>query len=450
MLDQPAIPDIDFLDLLLDAICIVDAQDRFVWISPAGERIFGYTPAEMIGRRVCEFVLPGDEARTREHIERIKAGEDQTNFENRYRRKDGGIVHLMWSARWSEADQVRVAVAHDVTRLREAKSVQSALYSISEAAHTAEDLDDLFSRIHAIISHLLPAANFCVALLDARAQLIEYPYCADERGGAPRTTTIDADTLGARVIRTGTHLLLAPENFDEWPASIRQLKDSGTRYWLGAPLKLDDRTIGALIVKSYEGGLTYTESDLELLEFVSTQVAQAIERKRLYLRLRHMAHHDSLTGLANRRQLEARMASAFAAADGRDIRVALLYLDLDGFKDINDTYSHEIGDALLQAVAHRLNDTLRESSTVARLGGDEFAVLVDELATSGDAYAVVNRIQDMFATPFTIAGHALRVTPSIGVAVYPDDADTAETLLQHADRAMYDVKRYSRPASASR
>ncbi|PKO63759.1 MAG: diguanylate cyclase, partial [Betaproteobacteria bacterium HGW-Betaproteobacteria-17] len=154
------------MDLLLDAICVVDARGCFVFVSAAGERIFGYAPAEMIGRPMTDFVFHADRARTLQAVDEMMKGQPQPYFENRYVRKDGQIVHIMWSARWSAADQVRVAVARDVTERKHADAMQAALYAISEAAHAAEDLVALFEQVHQIIGGLMPADNFFIALYD--------------------------------------------------------------------------------------------------------------------------------------------------------------------------------------------------------------------------------------------------------------------------------------------
>jgi PAS domain S-box-containing protein len=123
-------PIANFTDLLLDAVCMVDAGGRFVYVSAACVNIFGYTQQEMIGMTMIDLVAPADRARTLAVAQEVMNGQVHTNFENRYVRKNGDIVHIMWSARWSEADQLRVAVARDVTALKQAQAMQSVLYAI--------------------------------------------------------------------------------------------------------------------------------------------------------------------------------------------------------------------------------------------------------------------------------------------------------------------------------
>src|SRR3569832_2270061 len=197
------------MDLLLDAICVVDVQGHFVFVSAACERIFGYTPEEMIGKPMIDFVFHEDRPRTLQAAAEIVAGHPQPHFENRYVRKDGQIVHVMWSARWSETDQVRVAVARDVTQRKRADSMQAALYDISEAAHWAEDLVTLFQQIHQIIGGLLPAANFFVSLYDEDKAALSFPYLVDEHDSShmePATTALIEE-----IIRGGQILLLTPD-----------------------------------------------------------------------------------------------------------------------------------------------------------------------------------------------------------------------------------------------
>ena len=155
--------------------------------------------------------------------------------------------------------------------------------------------------------------------------------------------------------------------------------------WLGVPLSSQNGTIGALIVKSVPGGERYTEQDKELLQYVCAQVATAIERKQLHARLQRMAQYDQLTQLPNRELLRERLKASLALARADSGRMALLYVDLDRFKEVNDTHGHAVGDMLLQAVANRLKGCVRETDTVARIGGDEFVVLLHSIHAAEDA-----------------------------------------------------------------
>lgn len=410
------------LDLLLDAVCMVDARGHFVFVSAACERIFGYTPEEMIGRRMLDFVAPEDIERTQATASAVMAGQVQPYFENRYVHKAGHLVHIMWSARWSEADQLRIGVARDISARKQAEALQAATYSISEAAHAAQDLLALFRQVHQIVDQLLPAPDFCVALYDAQRDQLEFPYQVDTRAASATPPTAICQEL----VRTGQPLQLAADDGHSW---------------LGAPLVSESGVIGALVLKSPCSAARDCERNRELLQFVSAQVATAIERKRLYERLQRMARHDELTGLLNRAFLHDRIDSALARARRNGGRFSLVFLDLDKFKQVNDTCGHTVGDRLLQEVAQRLLQCVREADSVARIGGDEFVLLLETIESPENVDKIAAKLRKELGRPLRIDGHPLRIVPSIGVAHYPEHGEQIETLLRHADAAMYREKR---------
>jgi diguanylate cyclase (GGDEF)-like protein/PAS domain S-box-containing protein len=431
------------MDLLLDTVCVVDARGRFVFVSASCEQTFGYTPDEMRGRNMAQMVHPDDRQRTLEAAAKVMAGQPLTHFENRYLRKDGQVVHIMWTARWSADDQLRIAVARDVSARKRAESVQAALYAISEAAHSSEDLPTLFQHIHKIIDRLLPAKNFFVALYDAQRDELSFPYFVDEWDAPPAPGPLDSGTLSAEVIRTGRTLLVTPESASKLAPHLRRLVGVESNYWLGVPLSSQHGTFGALVVQGYGDGARYSEQDQELLQFVSAQIAAAIERKRMYAHLQHIALYDQLTDLPNRELFIDRLRAALARSRREDGTLSLLYIDLDGFKQINDTYGHAAGDLVLQVVARRLIDCVRDSDTVARFGGDEFVVLMEGLRTTEDAVHVAEKIRHaLLSEPLELPGlGTVVISPSIGIASFPGHGDSEQMLLRYADEAMYAAKR---------
>jgi diguanylate cyclase (GGDEF)-like protein len=193
-----------------------------------------------------------------------------------------------------------------------------------------------------------------------------------------------------------------------------------------------------LVVESTSDNTHYRDADRELLQFVATQVATAVERKRAEEKLRFMAHHDPLTGLTNRALFYDRLETALRSANRNQSRLALLYLDLNEFKRINDTWGHEAGDEVLREVARRLENGTRQADTVGRMGGDEFTVLLTDIPDSSPVVeATVGKIRDILGAPINLAGQAFRITSGIGVALYPEDGETAQQLLIKADANMY-------------
>lgn len=433
----------NFVDLLLDTVFLVDVRGRIVYVSAACEQIFGYTPDEMIGQSMIDLVAPEDRIRTLEEASKVMAGHPRIGFENRYIRKDGRQRHIMWSARWSEADQLRIGVARDVTERKYAEEMQAAIYTVSEAAHNANDLAALFREIHQIIAKLVPVTAFAVATYDPKTKQIDFPYQMDAHGNSPIVQKTIARHYCAEVIRTEQPMLL-PDDTVAVP-SINAIPSIAGEFWLAMPLITQKEAIGALVLKSHPGRI-YPEQDRELLHFVSAQVATAIKRRQLSDELVRSARYDELTGLPNRRLLHDRMKSILAKCRRKRSGLAVLFVDIDNFKQVNDSLGHAVGDILLQEVALRLEGCLRAENTVARLGGDEFVVLLEEVHML-EASTVANKIRGVIRQPINVNDLVLRTEASIGIAVYPEHGVETEQLLRYADNAMYVDKKAKAYAS---
>jgi len=272
-------PPAELLDLLPDAVCVVDADGRFLFVSASFERIFGYAPAEVIGLRAFDLVHPEDVVATMESAEHVMAGFPQRHHRNRYVHKHGHSIDIQWSAHWLPEYGVRIATAREVTELRRAE--------------------------------------------------------------------------------------------------------------------------------------------------------QALE---------HRAGHDPLTDLPNRHSLQRDLQYAIAHATQTGERLAVLYLDLDGFKEVNDRGGHEAGDRLLLEVAKRLQEGLRQGDIVARVGGDEFVAMLHGCDVEA-AQVVADGLRARLRPPYTMPDGLFVLDASIGIACFPADGSDPAALLAHADRAMYAAKR---------
>ncbi|WP_321356920.1 diguanylate cyclase domain-containing protein [Pseudomonas extremaustralis] len=270
------------IHLMLDTVFVVDINDHIVFVSDACEALLGYRPDELNGTPITRYMHPEDLAATRASIGRVMSGQSHFDFRNRYIRKDGGVVYILWAAFWSEEVGARIGVARNVTAL-----------------------------------------------------------------------------------------------------------------------------------------------------------AQAEEE------LRFLAHHDPLTKLTNRSLFNDRLESALRAAHRHDTQLALLFLDVNDFKRINDVHGHAVGDRVLCVIAHRLESCMRETDTVARMGGDEFTVLLTDVQSRAAISNKLEQIHTIMAAPLGPEFGALKMPLcSIGVAYYPEDGKDADTLLTYADGEMYRMKKH--------
>ncbi|NWD02478.1 sensor domain-containing diguanylate cyclase [Pseudomonas sp. P7779] len=269
------------IHLMLDTVFVVDSENQIVFVSDACEALLGYRAEELTGTLITHYMHPEDLARTRASIVRVMNGKPHVDFRNRYIRKDGSVVHILWAAFWSEEVGARIGVARDVTALTQAEE-----------------------------------------------------------------------------------------------------------------------------------------------------------------ELRFLAHHDPLTALTNRSLFNDRLDEALQAAHHHKSPLALLFLDVNDFKAINDVHGHAVGDRVLCVIARRLEGCVRESDLVARMGGDEFTVLLTDIQSPEAVSAKVQQIVAVMPQPLSAEFGAVKMPScSIGVAFYPADGADADSLLSHADGEMYRVKR---------
>ncbi len=386
--------------------------------------------------------------------------------------------------RTRELAAANAELRQEVHERQRSERLQAALYRIAEKSSTAESLEEFYAAVHSIVDQLLYARNFYIALVSDDCSELEFPYSVDERD-ATRIRRRLAKGLTEYVLRTG-QALLADRHAIESLARSGEVASFGSRSvcWLGVPLICDERTVGVVAVQSYSIEVSFTERDQELLTFVGYHIANGLERKRAQDSLRsayadlerrvadrtrelavanreltdqiverervedtlkHQALHDTLTGLPNRAFLLDRLARALARFRRNESHgFAVLFLDLDRFKVVNDSVGHLVGDELLKHAAARLASAVREPDTVARLGGDEFAILLDDLQQPDRATLVAERLIEALSEPMRIAGKELFTSASIGIAFSHPRYTRPEELLRDADVAMYRAKAQGR------
>ena len=321
------------------------------------------------------------------------------------------------------------------------------------------------SRIQRSISLRAPLVELFEAITDGAAELLGDPivtlYLVDEdrpgtaravsiRGGPP-SITLEASrlVLGEGIVgRTVQEdRLLVAECYTDLPDADPRALAAGVQATMAAPVHDGAEVIGCLTVASTTAGRVYSQAERELLLAFAEHASLAVTDARTVDALHtavgdatRRAMHDPLTGLANRTRFLDRLAHALTQRRPPGMTVAVLYVDVDDFKMVNDRFGHAVGDLLVVEAAARLNASVRVGDTVARLGGDEFAVLIENASGSAEAAAAGARILDAMRTPFLLGDLEVTVSASIGVAVLESEPCTADELLRNADVAMYRAK----------
>jgi diguanylate cyclase (GGDEF)-like protein/PAS domain S-box-containing protein len=408
------------IDLLVDAVCAVDREGRFVYISGSGAQVFGREPVSMLGRPMLEFIHPDDRERTLAVAAQVMDGDPVRNFHNRYLRADGSAVDLLWSARWLPDEGLRIAVARDVSELKRSERRQAALYAIAEACQSEEEPQALIERLQDLLQPALPLRSISLVLAEPDGRHLQRV----RSDAPPARVELLREPRAAEVLLGQCPLQLAASD--------------GSRRWLGLPL---DAALGIRGLLEVElAGDAPDTADSELLRYLVRQLGQSLRRRGDRDHLQHLARHDSLTDLPNRSAMHAHLQDALSAAAHGGHALAVLYLDLDGFKPVNDHLGHAVGDALLRGFGQRLRACLRPQDFVSRVGGDEFVVVLSPIAGIAQAERVAADLSQRLCEPLECGPHLLPAVPSVGLALYPDHGTTAEELLQAADAAMYRAK----------
>lgn len=409
---------------LLDTVFVVDEAGHIVFVSQSCKALLGYGQEELVGTFIQELMHPEDIERTLAAAQRVMDGKSHTDFENRYLHKNGQAVDLQWSARWASEEKLRIAVARDITGLKNAQRFRAALYMVTQAAHSADNLSALCQVITEVVTPLPWIEQLHILFFDKKSQRLYHPLGPASTDGPLRPGTALEKVLGKGIaIKARRHPHLPAQG---------QLR-AGPSNWLAVPLLRSQEVLGAVVLEFSE---KVSANAREQLQFLASQLAATLERKQADDHLRYLAHHDALTGLANRARFYEQLQNHLTQQQP----LALLYLDLDDFKAINDNFGHHWGDQLLCEVACRLRQNAPADAVVTRMGGDEFTLLLPGQYSNESLAVQLRCLKAAMALPFDIGGQPLRVSFSLGFALSPQQGVEPEQLMRQADGAMYRQK----------
>lgn len=344
------------------------------------------------------------------------------------------------------AEQLGIALEnaelHEKTKLDLIRA--QALYQVSQALHHQGTQEDLLSQICESVMEALPARWCLIYMMNFEKEQVDFSAStARETTPLPMIPfhELNAGLTGwvLREHRPTLSLKGVPDE-REGPEvqEHRASRDIGSL--IVVPLIYQGKPMGTLTALNNLSDPDFTYSDVDWLMSIANQLALALAQRQLINQIQHLAYHDPLTNLPNRLLFEEQLKQAIARARRLDTRLALLFIDLDGFKNVNDTLGHHIGDLLLNTLSQRFKERTRDSDSFARMGGDEFAMILNDLRDPADAVQVAQQFLDLLKNPFHINMHELFISASIGISVFPDNGTDVSTLLRHADTAMYRAK----------
>jgi diguanylate cyclase (GGDEF)-like protein/PAS domain S-box-containing protein len=431
------------IDNIPDRIYVMDAQGRKVISNQADwQASGGKTEDDVIGKTDLDtYPLELAKKFWADNMDVIDSGISILNREEPGLDFQGNPVYILSSKVPLHDSQGNIAglvgVGRDITERKEAEELQDAIYRIAQAADIAESLDSLYPAIHSIIQEVMVADNFYIALYDEKNDLISFPYSIDEQD-LRFPPNKSGKGLTEFILRTGKTVLCDEALYEELIQRAEiELVGAHSPIWLGVPLMVESKAIGVMVVQDYKNARAYGEREKRILEFVSTQVARAIERKRLEDEIRSLSLTDELTGLYNRRGFTLLAEQEVKLAQRMNRAMLLFFGDMDNLKTINDTWGHTQGDQALNEIAAIFKQNFRESDIVARIGGDEFVVLAVDAAKE-TAKAIANRIQASLNVLNQRKGETYHLAISLGIARYDPEAPcTLGELISQADSLMY-------------
>ncbi|MBP1759861.1 MAG: domain S-box/diguanylate cyclase protein [Firmicutes bacterium] len=400
-------------DEVLDIIIFISPDGQIIDANEAAVKRYGYTRQELISMPVHKLRLPEDQLTVPCFLQNAPQG---MQFELKHVCKDGSVFPIDISAKGatSNGKPIIISLIRDISKRKKAEAevwlekerAQITLESIGDAVITTD--------VRAHVEYLNPVAEALTGWSNSEATGIPldkvFNIVNEETGKTLESPIVSSLTEG-RVVCIANNIALV--NKEGITIAIENS---------AAPIRdRDDSIIGAVLV------------------------FRDVSYKRNHMKeLAHQAQHDALTGLPNRLLFNEHLKHALARAKRKKSRLAVMFLDLDRFKLINDTMGHSLGDQLLHDVAERIRQTLREGDTVARQGGDEFLVLLPEIKDELEAALVAERILGLFTQPIILESNEIYISTSIGISLYPNDASDLETLVKQADTAMYYAKEKGR------
>ncbi|GAA0783427.1 diguanylate cyclase domain-containing protein [Marinobacterium sediminicola] len=453
----------ELLHSLDGGVLLLDAECRIIFCNRWFSRHTGFAESSMLGQTLNQLfpgqlpapLLDAIETACYQRMGRILSYQLHKRLLPLHRRTPSGELQplrqsiLIKPLSQSELTLVQcLDITNAVKReqhLRAGERILKLERRVLELIATGDSLDMALDEICSTVEQLIPHTATAVMLLDETRNLLTIKsapslpasFNGREKGlmlsGTPTTCTQAVQLRSLAV----TPDVQQDDSWQYWSDTARELHIAAC--WAQPIIAAYDEVVGVFACYPQTPG-SPSESDRQLLQRMAHLAAIALERHRRMERIRFLAMHDPLTGLPNRSLLNEHLGRNLRRAQREGQQFALMFIDLDGFKQINDQHGHDAGDDLLSVLAGRMTQQLRGTDTCARIGGDEFVVMLETVQNPESAGLVATKILRCLSTPVQRGQQTLQVSASIGIALYPHDGTSADALLTHADDAMYQAK----------
>ena len=433
---------------LTDVVTICGPDGEIRALFPDNDTILGWETHHMIGRKLWEFTHPDEMAQAQAAFE-LLSHSPGTPITREFR-----ALHSNGSWQWLSLKGVNllhdptvgavVVISNNITERKQSEALQRNQSEIFELIACGAKIELILARIAQLVEENTPGARAGIFVLDNDQLAL---------GIAPRVPAPLVDNIVGRrrrrwfgAIRAALEdrrIVIVEDTLssDLYSGQHTLLEDVSVRSSIAVPIDDADEAALAGALAIYFDSPRYTsEAERTVAENAARLAAIALQRSRADERLSHLAHHDKLTNLPNRALLQERLEDGVRYARQHRSSVAVMFLDLDNFKIVNDSLGHAAGDQLLIGFAERLRTLVRPGDVIGRFGGDEFVVLLEHVQSAEDAIPVAERLLSDLRRPFHIKGRSVFLTVSVGVAVSDRGRDSAEILLRNADSAMYRAK----------
>ncbi|MFO7728038.1 MAG: diguanylate cyclase [Desulfonatronovibrio sp.] len=418
-------------------IFILDSKYRIIFWNKIMREWTWFEEKTMLGKNFLDIFPEANKPKFKKRIDPVFEGGPPAIFSSHLH---GYFIHLKTAAGKLRLQNTTVAgfydeessCCHALITLQDVTELNARILEIRDVRDQVVDelrkrreIEERLRKEKKFISLLLDTVRVLIILLDREGTVILFNRACEELTGYD-----SGEVENIKNVR----FLLDPEEAEAinsfFENNLEVIPDEYENYWLTRD--------GERRLISWSNSIVYDENGNP--EYVLGTGIDITQERQMQDKIRHMAMHDALTGLASRNMLQENMAKDIARAQRQGFRIAVLFLDLDGFKDINDNYGHSAGDSILKEVGQRLIRVFRASDTVARFGGDEFVVVLPEVHDYQDIIKVCDKISAELSSPYQIGREQCRLGVSIGISMYPDDGSDPEKIIGQADKAMYQAK----------